>query len=235
MKEFIKTRVWPFVQRSLFLKSVIVISSAIASSPFLIDYYDSWNVFSALKYGQKTLPKKVYFTRNNLEQKVIKSISRGEKSGNYFLLVGEHGTGKTSLVQRIVQNSGGGMVYVSCPDNPLEFGQSFAAAINYTSIYEPSLFRKFFTKLSILPSSAGITLPMPEFEACRKKFFQAAERYKRETGHAPVLVIDDVNKFCKDEVGKKFLLQLQDLAKECAVSFYDDDLQLIFIYVVCAG
>ncbi len=59
---------------------------------------------------------------------------------------------------------------------------------------------------------------MPEYWASRDKFFQAVRRYKAETGHAPILVIDNVENVLANDIGKKFLLQLQDFAKECAVS-----------------
>ncbi len=57
-------------------------------------------------------------------------------------------------------------------------------------------------------------MPMPEYWASRDKFFKAVERYKAETGHTPILVIDDVNNFLANDIGKEFLLQLQKLAKE---------------------
>ena len=62
----------------------------------------------------------------------------------YFLLAGEYGLGKTCLIKKVAGSViGGGIIYVACPANPLHFGQSFAVAINYASIYKPSMYRIF--------------------------------------------------------------------------------------------
>jgi Cdc6-like AAA superfamily ATPase len=221
MKEFLNTKLWPFLTRSLLIKSTIAVITSAIASPFVIDHYDSNKISSVLKNGQKKLLLDVeYFPRKFLEQNIIQAIGAGDDAGNYFLLVGEHGTGKTSLVQRLVENSTSGMIYVSCPKDANDFGKSFANAILYSTIYNPPLWRKVFTSLSILPSTNNIKKPMPEYWACEEKFFQAVERYKAETGHAPILVIDDVNNFLANDIGKEFLLQLQKLAKECAVSVH---------------
>ena len=59
---------------------------------------------------------------------------------------------------------------------------------------------------------------MAEFWASLEKFSRAVREYKKNTGRTPVLVIDDVNNFCATEMSKEFILQLQLLAKQWAVS-----------------
>ena len=139
-------------------------------------------------------------------------------SKRYLLLVGENGIGKTTLIQRVTESFSDGIIYVSCPQDPLLFGQAFADSISYSSIYSPSMFRVIFSSLDVLPSSKQIKLRIPEYRACQKKFLQCIEQYKKNTGRTPILVIDDVNNFCRNETSKEFLLQLQGYAKECAVS-----------------
>ena len=112
------------------------------------------------------------------------------------------------------------MIYLSCPSSSFQFGRSFADAIGYSAIYEPSLLRKYFPSLSILPSSERVKLPMPEFEASLSKFLSEVKKYEKSTGRIPILFIDNVNYFCRDDVGKTFLLRLQRLAKEWAVYFF---------------
>ena len=198
-----------------------MIGSFFFLAPIFVDYYDSWRIQSVFRNGQLLNLKenKKYFCRAQLEEEVKCEIkSNDDEAGRYFLLVGEHGTGKTTLVQHIVQSEKGGIVYVSCPSDPLEFGVAFADAISYSSIYSRSIFRRFFSSLSILPSSSEKNSPMPEYEASQMKFFQAVKLYKKETKRVPILVIDDVNNFSSNPIGVEFLLHLQNLAKVCAVS-----------------
>ena len=157
-----------------------------------------------------------YFQRNELEEEIKNTIQSSDD--RYFLIVGEHGTGKTSSFKQIIKNNNNnGMIYVACPDDPLDFGKSFADAISYSSIYSTSILRKLFSSLSILPSSLNQKSPMSEYHACEEKFFKAVEQYKIQTKRTPILVIDDIHKFLNHEYSKKFLLELQGLAKELAV------------------
>ena len=160
-----------------------------------------------------------YFHRPKEENELKEKISKQKSS--YFLLVGERGKGKTSLASGYAQRSRG-VIYVSCPPDPLQFGKKFADAIDYSSIYNPIIFRKLFTSLNILPSSSSFNGPLSEFNACQEKFIDAVIQYKKNTGEIPILIIDDVNNFCNQENNKEMLFQLQKLAKKCAVRFIGD-------------
>ena len=196
-------------------------ASSLFFSPFVVDWYDDKCIYDKLTTGPKDLLKgRKYFTRFKLEENIANKISDKKR---YYLVTGEHGIGKTSLMRYIAKE---GVIYVSCPVIPLNFGQAFADAIGYTSIYDPSTFRRLCTALSALPSSEKVKGPMPEFWASQKKIFNALKEYKKRTGRIPILIIDNINIFCNTEETRQFLLSLQRLAKECAVSI----LYAFFLY-----
>jgi hypothetical protein len=67
---------------------------------------------------------------------------------------------------------------------------------------------------SILPTAVDATDSKKTFDACKKKFYHAVNKYKEITGKTPILIIDNVNtfllmklvnhffKFCKRELKK---------------------------------
>ena len=91
-------------KRCVLFKAVIVIIPLIAF-PFAVDYYDSCSISCVLKNGQirksgLSSSDAKYFPRVELEKEVSKAIYETDNSdGNYFLIVGEHGAGKTALIK----------------------------------------------------------------------------------------------------------------------------------------
>jgi hypothetical protein len=50
----------------------------------------------------------------------------------YYVISGEHGTGKTTMIKKASQLVGGGVIYVNVPEKIEEFDQAFASATGYS-------------------------------------------------------------------------------------------------------
>ena len=207
------------------LAATFIASLPIAAYGF--DYYDQWNINETLIQGQNVEASTDYYERTDITELLSSKISpSNKKEKNYYIISGVKGVGKTTSVMHFTNsrynnkdvNNKGGVIYVSC-DDVNDFGKTFADAISYSTIYEPSIFRKFYIRLfSILPT-VDATDSKKTFDACKKKFYHAINKYKEITGKTPILIIDNVNNFLSNETGKSFLQILQKRAKEDAVRF----------------
>ena len=196
-------------------------------APYVFNYYDQWNINETLLEGQNVEASTDYYERKDITGLLSSKISPSDKDeANYYVISGVKGVGKTTSVMQFTKsrynnkdvNNKCGVIYVSC-DDVNDFGKTFADAISYSTIYEPSIFRKFYIRLfSILPT-VDATDSKKTFDACRKKFYHAVDNYKKITGNTPILIIDNVNNFLINETGKSFLQILQKRAKEDAVRF----------------
>jgi len=65
------------------------------------------------------------------ELKLIIQPIEGSIKKNYFLITGEHGTGKTTIVQKVCREAGSGVIYVSAPNTPGNIIKELALAIDY--------------------------------------------------------------------------------------------------------
>jgi Cdc6-like AAA superfamily ATPase len=202
----------------------------IASLPIAaygFDYYDQLNINETLLQGQNVKTKPDYYERKDITELLSSKISPSNKDeGKYYIISGVKGVGKTTSVMYFTKsrynskdfNNKGGVIYVSC-DDANKFGKAFADAISYSTIYEPSLLRKFYASiLNILPT-VNVKNSKDTFDACEEKFYRAVNNYKKLTGNMPTLIIDNVNNFLADETSKSFLQVLQKRAKEDAVRF----------------
>jgi hypothetical protein len=208
------------------LAATFIASLPIAAYGF--DYYDQWNINETLIQGQNVEASTDYYERTDITELLSSKISpSNKKEKNYYIISGVKGVGKTTSVMHFTNsrynnkdvNNKGGVIYVSCSRNFNDFGKTFADAISYSTIYEPSIFRKFYIRLfSILPT-VDATDSKKTFDACRKKFYHAVNNYKKITGNTPILIIDNVNNFLINETAKSFLQELQGYAKEDAVRF----------------
>jgi Cdc6-like AAA superfamily ATPase len=184
------------------------------SVPIVIDRYDQREINLAFIGNKKEKTITNFFPREIIYQSISKFVF--DPNGMYFMVIGQHGVGKSSILKKIAEDNTG-IIYVKCPQEPKHFGQKFADAICYSTIYRPHILRKLFQSFYILPSSKNFKDIMPEFYASELKFLHAVKNYKNKTGKIPVLVIDQVNNLLRTDEGKYFLLQLQDFAKSCAV------------------
>ena len=208
------------------LAAAFIVSLPIAAYGF--DYYDQWNINETLIQGQNVETKPNYYERKDITELLSSKISPSDKDeANYYIISGVKGVGKTTSVMHFTKsrynnkdiNNKGGVIYVSCSRNFNDFGKAFADSISYSTIYKPSLFRKFYGSIfSILPIVDGKN-SKDTFDACKEKFYYAVKNYKKITGNTPILIIDNVNNFLINETAKSFLQELQGYAKEDAVRF----------------
>jgi len=207
------------------LAAAFIVSFPIAAYGF--DYYDQWNINETLIQGQNVEASTDYYERRDITELLSSKISpSNKKEKNYYIISGVKGVGKTTSVMHFTKsrynnkdiNNKGGVIYVSCDDVD-DFGKAFADSISYSTIYKPSLFRKFYGSIfSILPIVDGKN-SKDTFDACKEKFYYAVKNYKKITGKTPILIIDNVNNFLINETAKSFLQELQGYAKEDAVRF----------------
>jgi hypothetical protein len=190
------------------------------------DHYDQLNINETLLQGQNVEASTDYYERKDITELLSSKISPSNKKKKYYIISGVKGVGKTTSVMHFTKsrynnkdiNNKGGVIYVSC-DDANKFGKAFADAISYSTIYEPSLLRKFYASiLNILPT-VNVKNSKDTFDACEEKFYRAVNNYKKLTGKMPTLIIDNVNNFLADETSKSFLQVLQKRAKEDAVRF----------------
>jgi len=197
----------------------ILLSLLVIVSCYLFDFYDSYSIGNVLSLKGKE-EKTNYFVRGSkLESEIILKL---HNKGSYFLIMGEHGCGKSTIMQHLA-NQNEGLIYLSCPESPYDFGKEFARTIGYSSIFEPSLLRKIMTSSlsSVLPTAEKLSIPMAEYVLSKKKFLEKVHEYKLKNNQPVILIIDDINRFCTkddDDIPIRFLLELQSFAKTCAVS-----------------
>ena len=188
-----------------------------------LDYYDQWKINETLLEGQNIETHRNYYERKDIKELLSSTISPSDNNkASYYIISGVRGCGKTAAIRHFTKtryhnkdtDNKGGVIYLSFLGNN-DFGKEFADAISYSTIYESSLFRRFYSNFIILPKVDGNN-SKKTFDACQKKFYNAVKNYKKVTGKTPTLIIDNVNYF-NNENGKFFLQILLDRAKNDAV------------------
>jgi len=170
------------------------------------------------------------------DERFVKSLVSGQRAAKrefYWLIYGEHGTGKSSLCARICNNTGKGCIY-SVVQRGEDFAQDLATAIAFQfdeHINVLSFLKKYLSFQGTGPlkvSSCAHCSPQDKAPSNVSPLGRVlahiravAREYKNKHNSLPVLVIDNINYLSEDE------LQLfQDVAKGCA-----DEGILRFIFV----
>ncbi|KAI9773369.1 MAG: hypothetical protein M1840_007584 [Geoglossum simile] len=160
-------------------------------------------IYEALKRGpsfpglvQDTLP------RDTLVSEAKMLIAPAKEPQGYSLVIGEYGTGKTSLIELIVNSlkKPKGIVYVMIP-NTDDVNTNSAIIINTV---KTALGWSFDPVLDSRNTATNI------FEVFQV-FSRVAQRYRDVHQAIPVLIVDNANK-----LPKLLLAQFQDFAKEAS-------------------
>jgi ABC-type oligopeptide transport system ATPase subunit len=149
---------------------------------------------------------------------LLMPILQPKSSGPFVAVVGEKGTGKSTIVRKTFSSLEvpKGTVYFNCPESTGKFSTDLAALIGY---------RRQVNLLEAMSwifqwKSAEDKSPNPGLEPCetfailRQPLLDAAVKFKSKHGRPMVLVIDAVDLLAKRDPA--FLVILQDFAKLCA-------------------
>jgi KaiC/GvpD/RAD55 family RecA-like ATPase len=148
----------------------------------------------------------------------------------YVVIVGEHGTGKSTAVRSVVRNRTGdkGAVYVNTPLDVYKFSRVLATAVDFTwdVIDLPGGVRRMLSltaKEETTPKRADE--PLGSFTAVAGAIAAAAVKFKQQHGRPAVLIIDSAEIIAKDNPA--FFAKMQDFAKQMTDA---GNLRLVFVF-----
>jgi len=140
----------------------------------------------------------------------LKALLQPDESDNYAVVIGEHGTGKSTAVRDTIDalEDPKGVVYVSTPDVVSDFGTELAKAVGYNFVFWDAIggFRRGMSQAE--------KEPLASYRPVRQALLNTATAYKKKHNRPIVLVIDAADRIAKDN--PKFFGILQDFAKDCA-------------------
>ncbi|RIB22726.1 hypothetical protein C2G38_2173265 [Gigaspora rosea] len=132
--------------------------------------------------GDKLIP------RPKTVEHLKKVLQPYEDQSLYYVVCGEHGTGKTTLTRIASREVGQGVIYIDVPANFNEFGAAFGKVINFAFEEQISITKQLGRKI------LGITKDKPEnseWERAMEAFKRASTMYKAKRKKPPVIVYDN--------------------------------------------
>ncbi|CAF0775772.1 unnamed protein product [Rotaria sordida] len=144
---------------------------------------------------------------------------------SYYIVLGEHGVGKSTLIRQAAREVGRGVIYVYVPSNVEKFGTAFARAINFDF--------KEHIRLSTWIESTMFGAPPDDgkeesWERVLIIFEKYAIDFKKKYGCVPVLIFDNCDMLA--EKNPEMLEILQDTAKTAI-----DDSSWITVFIMSVG
>ena len=89
----LKDKSLTFIRRYTVTKIAVTLMAPVLTFPFVVDFYDSYNISQTLKYGNMNkIEMDEYFGRKQLESDVTKMIQT--RNGSYFLILASMESGK---------------------------------------------------------------------------------------------------------------------------------------------
>ncbi|CUS12246.1 unnamed protein product [Tuber aestivum] len=152
--------------------------------------------------------------RAKVSEQILSLLHNPHTDFQYSMIVGNHGTGKTTLVRRIAHQLSG-VIYVDMQhgDSSDEaFGQAFSQALRWSPRIGSSL-QMLLTRMRMV-NGLGDSDSRPLYRQVFEEFWIQARVFKRNNGHLPVLIIDNLNRLAWEN--PKLLAILQDIAKDGA-------------------
>ncbi|PWW77223.1 hypothetical protein C7212DRAFT_362855 [Tuber magnatum] len=146
--------------------------------------------------------------------------------GSYDMIVGNHGTGKTTMVRHVAHQLEG-VLYVDISPNSVSdktFAEAFAKAFNWTPATSLVDMLLSYWGMGARETADDRALLVKVF----KEFRHQAEVFEKNKGRPPVLVLDNVNRLAQRN--PELLNILQDIAKDAA-----DDRLFITVFVTSEG
>ncbi|CAG8532037.1 11459_t:CDS:2 [Scutellospora calospora] len=177
-------------------------------------------------YREIDLPKLV--KRENLENALKEILQLSFQK--YFLISGEHGTGKTTLVQNVILNlqEPKGVIHFECPSDVKEFAKNLSKYLD-CQLY-PFKLQDIIMQLTtnaIRKEQDGHS-EYSNWNLLSMQLLRTANYYMKKYKRPIVLILDQVDRIAKDD--PKFLRILQDFAKDCA-----DKGTLVIVFIASEG
>jgi hypothetical protein len=146
------------------------------------------------------------------EQDLIDRIVAGQVRGQYHLLVGEKGTGKSSmLIDAMAKIDGEGCAMFDAHSNPEIFRIRLGKALDF-EFHEDNIGSLFSIRG---PRDAGALL---DVERAFNKLEKVALKRRREVGRPLILIFNSMHLLRDDEDGKDLLELLQQRAEQWSAS-----------------
>ncbi|KAK4052905.1 hypothetical protein OIO90_004181 [Microbotryomycetes sp. JL221] len=163
---------------------------------------------SASKYEQDGQLKPGRVLRK--EQEYISKVINGEVSGEYLLLMGPKGVGKTSMIlDAMIDNEADGCAMLEAHEDPEVVRLRLGKALDFE--YNEDSFAGLFSRKD--PREAG---PRLDIERALAKLEKVAIRFRKERGRPMVLVVNNVHFLHDDDDGHALLHMLQQRAEAWA-------------------
>jgi len=200
----------------------------------IVGYQDARALENCLDMGSGSSPvlgiQKTLIDRPDLQNDLQRILTprKPSEASNYYLITGEHGTGKTTAIKQACRNVGSGVIYMEVPEYIANFALVFANATGFESRvsgFFPWLNQQIFGEKMIVSvdlANQGNWMPI------YNKFKETAKWYEAKHGKVPVLVIDNVNEIAKQN--PEMLQVLQNGAKSAI-----DNQHFVTVFVASDG
>ena len=128
---------WGFVKRGATFKTILTGIALVGSGGYFTTLaYVKWVASSDENKIKERFNNPItitedlddYVPRTDVESSLKKILTAG-KVNNYWVVLGEHGSGKTTTVQKVCNEIGKGIIYVDVPEDVSKFRKAFAQAI----------------------------------------------------------------------------------------------------------
>ncbi|GBC10470.1 hypothetical protein RclHR1_09650012 [Rhizophagus clarus] len=189
------------------------------------NYHNEKNLIRAFEYGSCPEPEvnqKWLIHRKEIIKKLKRVLKPTPDHSSYHVIVGNYGTGKTTVVRQCARDVRKGVIYVDVPPILDNFVNNLAKAIGFKE-YVPiteSLMQKIL--------GSGVSDEQPKLSRVLDAFERGALKYKAKNGKPPVLILDNISKLGQKNMN--MLEDLQDIAK-----LYADQSSCIIIFVSSEG
>ena len=165
--------------------------------------------------------------RTELEAK-LKKILHPEESGEYVVIVGKNGCGKSTVVRKVLSSLSEpkGFVYFDCPVTPKMFSAKLSHLLKHrTPLQVNEGVRRYFEGITKEKREPDMrSEPLSSFSLFEDDLFAAAEAFTSKHKRPMVLVLDSVDILANKS--PEFLVYLQDTAKKEADC---GNLRIVFI------
>ena len=165
---------------------------------------------------------------------ILECLQPSEDVDNYLAVVGESGTGKSTLIRKCIRSipvnekKKKGVVYFPVSSiSVTKFSSELGSALEYRQSVSilGGLRAWLFNQPSQSSSATSPDEPFSPWDTLKPHLLRAAVSYKEKHMRPPVLVIDAADTLAKRN--PSFFLEIQKFARECAES---GDLVVMFVF-----